>query len=143
MRMRLLPVSATYTSPLGAMTAAEGLQIHTLMPCMLSPLEPHMPVPSMVVMVPVVKDTRRTMLAPPSTTSRSWPHTTAKPVGRLSCADLAGPPSPMLPMMPVPANRLVLAAAAFHRRTRELPSLLRGQWWAGVAADVGVPPACP
>jgi hypothetical protein len=34
----------------------------------------------------------------------------ARPIGRLSCAAVAAPPSPLEPAVPVPANRLIAPA---------------------------------
>jgi hypothetical protein len=58
-------------------------------------------------MMPVARSTRRTLLPPVSAMNRESQSSTATPMGALSCAAVAAPPSPALPAEPVPATVLI------------------------------------
>jgi hypothetical protein len=68
---------------------------------------PATPEPAMVVIVPYAM--RRTRLLA-STTRMPPAASVATPVGPLSCASVAGPPSPKYPATPRPATRLIVAS---------------------------------
>src|SRR5262245_16675323 len=79
-----------------------------------------MPVPATVVITPV-GETRRTRWANSSAIRKPPSGVGASPIGTLSCAAVAAPPSPELPCTPVPATVLMIPADD-TRRTRLLTS---------------------
>src|SRR4051812_12634259 len=72
-----------------------------------SDTSPATPEPAMVMIVPYAM--RRTRLLA-STTRMPPAASVATPVGPLSCASVAGPPSPRYPATPRPATRLIVAS---------------------------------
>ena len=50
---------------------------------------------------------------------------TTTPRGRFSCADVAGPPSPLSPAVPLPATVLMLPSAATLRTRWLFPSVMK------------------
>ena len=59
-------------------------------------------------MITPAADTLRTSLLPMSAIRNRPSAVTATPPGRLSCASVARPPSPLLPAVPVPATQVIM-----------------------------------
>src|SRR4051795_12666244 len=115
-RMRLLPLSAIHSRPLAAATprgplswAPEGRPP--------SALNPGVPVPAAVDIVPAVSISR-TLWLPVSPMKTAPSGVTATPCGWLSSAAGEGAPSPAAPRAPAPAAGGVGGGAAAPRRAR-------------------------
>ena len=109
-----------------------------------SPVNPGVPVPATVVIVPSA-ETRRIRLLTVSAIRKPPSGSEATPCGAASCALVAGPPSPKEPADPVPATVVIVPSAATLRMQllsasaiRKPPSGVRASpcgWfsWAAVA----------
>src|SRR5262245_16369875 len=98
-----------------------------------SPLKPNCPLPATVLINPFGVTLRTRWLAA-SEMNRSPNVSTATPAGPESCAEAAGPPSPLKPNCPLPATVLInpfgvtlrtrwLGASRSEEHTSELQSL--------------------
>lgn len=117
-RMRSFNESDTKMVPFFSMNRREG----SMLVCTAAPVSPFSstcPVPAMVVIIPVVKLTRRMTLAKRSVISRLRWASRASEYGRERYASVALPPSPALPNVPVPAMVVIMPVTASTRRTRE------------------------
>jgi hypothetical protein len=101
-RIRLLFVSAMNRLPLESMDNPYGLLILAESACPPSPSDP-VPFPTNSVICPLNESTRRTWLIIPSEMYTLPAESTARPWSIVNVADVAGPPSPDVPTLPVPA----------------------------------------
>ena len=116
-RMRLLPVSANTTPPIGSNAMPDGWERKALAASPPSPAKPLSPTPASVVMMPPT--TRRIRWPPLSAMTTTPPAPTATPEGMSSDAAVAGPPSPLLPReTPLPA-KVEMKRVLLTRRTRQ------------------------
>src|SRR5437764_638988 len=99
--MYTLPAASTATS-LGILNSAEVAGPP-------SPLNPSLPLPAIVVMVPAVS-TLRIRRFPASAMYTLPAGSTATPLGSYNEAEVAGPPSPLNPCLPLPAMVLMIPA---------------------------------
>ena len=120
MRMRLLPVSAIHTSPDAPTATPKGFASAALVAGPSSPLKPATPFPATVLMTPVEADTKRMRLLDLSAIHKSPDAPTATPVGPQSDALVAGPLSPLKPLVPFPATVQMSPEEADTRRMRWL-----------------------
>src|SRR6185437_2942101 len=143
-RTTLFVVSAIRAAPSAVAVTPRGLLSWALVAGPSSPLLPAVPVPATREITPAA-DTFRTTLLLLSAIRNPPSAVTATPPGALSWASVAGPPSPLLPAVPVPATRVITPAADTFRTTlfswsaiRNPPSAVTatpaGTWsWASVA----------
>ena len=110
LRTASLPLSAMKTLPDGSTATPKGLFKRAPVAGPKSPLKPAVPVPAIVVMMPLVA-TLRTTLESRSAMKTLPAASMAMPMGKFSCARVAGPPSPELPARPLPAKRVRTPAA--------------------------------
>ena len=107
LRMRWPNESAMTRLPAGSTATPWGLFNRALVAAIPSPLNPPVPVPATVLMLPDVS-TLRTRSFPASTIKRLPAGSIAMPVGKLKSALVAAIPSPLNPSVPVPATVLML-----------------------------------
>ena len=126
-RMRMLIKSAMTTRPHADDAATpEGRFSVALVAKPQSPLKPPFPIPiaplpAIVLMTPEPADTTRMRLFPKSAMSTLPAPSMSRPRGT-RLALVAGPPSPLKPSIPLPANVVMMPVAAATRRMRLLPS---------------------
>src|SRR5262245_12546533 len=99
-RIRELPVSAIRNPPAGSAATPLGAEIAAAVAGPPSPENPDVPLPATVVIMPVA-DTRRISESAGSAIKMLPSGSAATPSGALSWADVAGPPSPENPKVPV------------------------------------------
>ncbi|MEA2442884.1 MAG: hypothetical protein QOJ12_176 [Thermoleophilales bacterium] len=102
-RIRWFSRSAMRTLASGALATPFGVFSAAAVPGPPSPWKPANPSPARVVMVPSGA-TRRTRWLFVSTITKPPSLATARPIGSFSCAEVAGPPSPLKPAEPIPAT---------------------------------------
>ena len=85
------------------------------------------PLPATDVMTPVLAATRRMRWLSLSAMNRSPAALSAKPVGVVRLALVAGPPSPRRPVAPVPATVVMTPVPASIRRTRLLAESVKSR----------------
>src|SRR5881296_1293217 len=120
LRIRLLPSSAMYTFPAGSTATPTGKLNSAEVAGPPSPLNPSLPLPAIVVMIPAVS-TLRIRRFPASAMYTLPAGSTATPLGSYNEAEVAGPPSPLNPCLPLPAMVLMIPAV-LTLRIRLLPS---------------------
>src|SRR5579871_2203440 len=118
LRIRLFRVSAMYTLPAASTATARGPLSMALVASPPSPEKPAWPFPATVVMVPPGVTWRMRLLLR-SAMYRLPLESTATPVGWLSDALVAAPPSPENPCVPLPAY-VEMIPLGVSRRTRPL-----------------------
>ena len=119
-RMRLLPVSAIKNPPLASGETENGRFSCAASAGPPSPESPCVPLPATVVMTPAGEINRTRWL--PVSGKRMLPSgSAAMPRGAAICANVAGPPSPEKPNVPVPAIVVMMPVALDTCLMRWLP----------------------
>src|SRR5262245_46499356 len=119
--MASFPDSAIRKPPVGVVATAYG---NVRLAAVAGPPSPlvktlGVPVPATVLITPL-GETHRTRCASQSAIRKPPSGVVASPLAPLSCAAVAGPPSPALPCTPVPTT-VVMIPLGDTRRTRWLP----------------------
>src|SRR6266705_3023330 len=120
LRIRLFPRSEMYTLPAASTATPLGSFNDAEVAGPPSPLNPSLPLPAIVVIVPAVS-TLRIRRFPASAMYTLPAGSTATPLGSYNEAEVAGPPSPSNPCLPLPAMVLMIPAV-LTLRIRLLPS---------------------
>src|ERR1039457_3865884 len=121
-RMRLLP-SAMKRLPALSTAMPAGWNSSAEVAGPPSPLKPAVPLPATVLIVPAAVTFRMRLLVS-SAMKRLPALSTATPSGSRSSAEVAGPPSPLKPRVPLPATVLIApAGATFRMRALEVAAL--------------------
>ncbi len=123
---RLLSLSIIYSnSPL--LQTPVGLFSSANVAILPSPLNPAVPTPATVTIVPEVASTNRITLLAASAMYMFSVASTYMPVGLFSNADVAAPPSPAYPDIPVPATVVIIPLVRFTFLTQLLPASLKNK----------------
>ena len=111
LRTTSFPVSAMNKLPVESTATPNGPLICALVAAPPSPVNPAVPLPATVVMVPLAA-IRRTTEASRSATNRLPAASTAMPMGEFNCAATAAPLSPEFPARALPATRVSVPPAS-------------------------------
>src|ERR1035438_437679 len=121
--LRIRRESAMKRSPGESSINFQGKPNSALVAGPASPLNPSVPFPATVVMIP--SETLRTRRLPVSAMNKLPAESTATPQGLLNSALVAGPPSPVKPDVPFPATVLITPFETLRMRLLKVSATYR------------------